>query len=531
MENVENTQAILSKMQNIKIKIVFKSIVSGIFSGFLVVLYRIALEKVSIFSHYTYNFLHKNLLFFPLWIILMIMLGYFVGYIIEKEPMASGSGIPQVEGMLLRKLNMNWIRIIIAKFVGGLICIGAGLSLGREGPSIQLGACAAQGVSKNLKSSKIEEEYLITGGASAGLSAAFSAPLAGVIFALEEVHKNFSPIVLVSALSASIVADFISKYFFGMKPIFYFFNLSPIPLKNYPYIILLGIILGLLGVLFNKSLLKCQDLYAKQNYIKKRAYPIIPFILAGFLGLLLPEVLGGGHEIVVSLMNKPVSLYMLLIILFAKFLFTMISYGSGAPGGIFLPLLSIGALIGAVYGNIMHSLALFNSQFIPNIIILSMAGYFSAIVKAPITGIILITEMSGGFNHLLSISIVCLTSYIVVEALNSKPIYEVLLERLLSKGTDKIEKECKAKIIIEAPVCMSSLLEGKKIKDIKWPSSCLLVAIRRGEKEIIPKGNTVMYAGDYIIVLADENNSAAIKECLCKYGQTVKGDAEGDGSH
>ena len=171
----------------------------------------------------------------------------------------------------------------------------------------------------------------------------------------------------------------------------------------------------------------------------------------------------------------------------------MVCYGSGAPGGIFLPLLAIGALIGNVYGITLVHFANFNSIYINNFIILAMAGYFTAVVRAPITGIILLTEMTGSFSQLLSLSVVSIVAYIVADILASKPIYESLLEKFLHNQGEKISFDNKRnKSILEFVVCMGSSLDGKRIKDVNWPSHCLLVAVKRGEHEILPKGSTVI---------------------------------------
>jgi H+/Cl- antiporter ClcA len=516
-----NTSNLLTNWHSFRLKIIIEGMLVGVFSGILIVSYRYLLEKALAFSKYMYSLQLKNHWLIPIWFIALIAGGWFVGTIVKKEPMISGSGIPQVEGVLLRKLNMNWWKVILGKFVGGVICIGAGLSLGREGPSIQMGAAAGQGFSRLFKRIKLEEKFLITCGASAGLSAAFNAPFAGVIFALEEVHKNFSPIVMISALASSLTADFVSKEFFGLKPMFDFKQIQPIPLNNYLYLIVLGVILGLLGIVFNKTLYKTQDLYTKLKWVPAEFKPIIAFLAAGVLGLLMPQVLGGGHEIISSLVVTSYSLKILLLILVVKFLFTMISYGSSAPGGIFLPLLVIGALIGIIYGTVINGLFGFNAVYIPNLVILAMAGYFAAIVKAPITGCILITEMTGSFSHLLSVGFVCLIAYMVVGVLGSKPIYEVLLERFLTKGTNEFNGEKSTKVIIETAIFMGSTLDGKKVKDMEWPSHCLVVGIRRGETEIIPNGDTKMIAGDYLIVLSNEDSAADIKESLAAAGEDV----------
>jgi H+/Cl- antiporter ClcA len=514
-----NTSNTLSYWYSFRSKIIAQSVLVGLISGLVVVFYRFLLEKAIHIAHISYKFQLNNYWFIPIWIIILIITGYIVGSIIQNEPMSSGSGIPQVEGIILRKLNMNWLKIILGKFIGGVLCIGAGLSLGREGPSIQIGASVGQGFSAIFKRVKLEEKFLITSGASAGLAAAFNAPISGAIFAMEEVHKNFSPIVLGSALTASITADFVSKQFFGLKPVFNFNYIKPIPLNDYSYLIFLGIILGILGVVFNKSLLKTQDMYNNQKLLSVKTRPIFAFIIAGIFGLLLPEVLGGGHSIVESLVDSSFNIKFLLIILLAKFIFTMISYGSGSPGGIFLPLLVIGALIGAIYGYFVIDVFGFDKSYINNLIILGMAGYFTAIVKAPITGIILITEMTGSFSHILPICIVSMIAYIVSDIMKSKPIYESLLERMIDKGMNRFKGENDTKVIIEIAVCMGSALEEKKVKEIEWPLECLIVGIKRGNDEIIPNGDTTIYAGDYLIVLANEDCAGDIRECLSDYGE------------
>jgi len=505
--------------QNFRLKLVLEGIAIGLFSGLLIVLYRYLLEKAEILTSRIQLLQITNPWSIPLWFILLLFIGYLVGNIIKHEPMVSGSGIPQVKGVLLRQLDMNWWKVIIGKFIGGVLSIGAGLSLGREGPSVQIGAAVGQGFSRIFQRIKIEEKYLITSGASAGLSAAFNAPLAGAIFALEELHKSFSPLVLLSAMSASLTADFVSKEFFGLKPVFNFSHLSPLPLNYYLYLIFLGITVGIGGVLFNHILLKSQSFYHKQKWLPIQLRPMIPLLAAGILGLLLPQVLGGGHKLIHSLVNDIVPFKLLLLVLIVKFLFTMLSYGSGAPGGIFLPLLVIGALIGDVFGIIAVKIFHFSPEYLNNFIILAMAGYFTSIVKAPITASILITEMTGSFSHLLSLTVVSITSYLTADILNSKPIYDSLLERILgNRGYNSYIGDSKTKVLLEIAVGLDTALDQKMVKELEWPSQCLLVGIKRGEKELIPRGNTTIYAGDYLIVLTDENTATKIKAQLLELG-------------
>ncbi|HEY5562854.1 MAG TPA: H(+)/Cl(-) exchange transporter ClcA [Clostridiaceae bacterium] len=515
VKNKHNTYNTLFHWHSFRLKLVFEGIGVGTITGLLIVLYRYILEKAGILVTYVYKVISiKPLLILP-WIGALILIGYIVGLMVKHEPMISGSGIPQVEGVLLRKLDMTWWRVLIGKFIGGVLSIGSGLSLGREGPSVQLGAAVGQGFSRVFKRIKIEEKYLITSGASAGLAAAFNAPLAGVMFALEEVHKNFSPLILLSALASALSADFVVSGFFGLKPVFTLKNLSILPLKFYFYIILLGCIIGVLGVLFNKLLLKTQDLYVKQAWLPKELRIVVPLLISVVLGLLLPQALGGGHDLITSLFTGNPSITILIVLVIVKFLFTMASYGSGAPGGIFLPLLAIGALIGNVYGLTLVHFLHFDPMYINSFIILAMAGYFTAVVRAPITGTILITEMTGTFSHLLSLAIISIVAYIIADIFSSKPIYESLLQKFLHKQGENLSfSNKKNKAILEFAVCMGSVLDGKKIKEIQWPSHCLLVSVKRGEHEILPTGDTVIFPGDYLIILTNEDRVSKINDAL-----------------
>lgn len=518
----KDTYNTLSHMSNIKIKLLIQGIVVGIFSGFLIVFYRIVLEEAGNIRQFILNLNMNKGILIPMWFLILIVLSYIVGRLVKRDPLISGSGIPQVEGVLLRKLKMNWLTLIIGKFVGGVISIGAGLSLGREGPSIQLGAAIGQGVGKIFKRNAIEEKYLVTCGAAAGLAAAFNAPLAGIMFVLEEVHKHFSPLILLPAMSAALTADFISKHFFGLKPVFNFSGIIPLGLETYGFIIVLGIIVGVLGAIYNNTLLKTQDLYNKQKWLPIEFRPMIPFMMAGILVFVFPEILGGGHSLIESLIHGDYTVNMLLLILVIKFFFSMISYGSGAPGGIFFPLLVLGAISGAIYGDLLQSFFGLHSNYINNFIILAMAGFFSAIVRAPITGSILITEMTGSFSYLLSISTISLVAYITAGLLKSEPIYESLLERLLkNNGVNDSSVDSRNKSILEIPVCLDSYLDGKAVKDLKLRQNCLIVAVKRGEKEIIPKGSTKTFSGDYLYVLANEEEAALIKEELLEMGSNV----------
>ncbi|PHV70478.1 ClC family H(+)/Cl(-) exchange transporter [Sporanaerobium hydrogeniformans] len=513
---MQNNYNMLTDSDKMNIPLLLKSICVGICTAIVVILYRMTLTYAEQLAFGIYDFFRENIIAIPFLFIGLCIVGYVVGYLVSKNKMISGSGIPQLKGQLMGYLKNDWLHTLWAKFMGGTLGIISGLSLGREGPSIQLGACVAEGIGKKLGQNRLERKILMVSGASAGLAAAFNAPLAGVLFALEEVFKYFSPIILLSTMSSAIIADFISKQVFGMEAIFQFDIQGSIPLQDYWMLILLGILLGIMGVLYNSILLKSQELYRKINFLNSRVKLIIPFIGAGLLGLTFPAVLGGGHHMI-EYFNLSSGIFFLFALFVIKFLFSMVSFGSGAPGGIFFPLLILGATLGSIFASISVHYFGYNETLFYNFVIVAMAGYFTAIVRAPITGIVLILEMTGSFSHLLSLTVVSLTAYVVADLLKSQPIYESLLDNLLKASNhEELEEEHSKKIMIELLVQYGAALEGKQVKELKWPSKCLLVSIKRGDKEILPKGDTQIKAGDYLLVLTDINSEWKTRKKLEK---------------
>lgn len=511
------TAHLIAYHQKKRVPLIFYGIITGVFAGAVSCLYRFLVDELSGLSVGIYGYLNKHPGFIALWFLALMLLALAVRFIIKAEPLIRGSGIPQIEGELKGRIDMNWWRVLLAKFTGGLLCLFAGFSLGREGPSIQLGGAAGKGVTRLFKRPDAEEKYMITGGASAGLAAAFNAPLAGVIFSLEEVHGHFSPAVLLTAMSSAIVADLISKFAFGGNAVLEFKALPVLPLQWLPYLVILGVVLGAGGALFNGVILKTQDLYAK---IPEKYRLFIPFAVCCAVGLFLPMALGGGHGVILSVSSGNTGFALLLILLAVRFAFTMVCFGSGAPGGIFLPLLTIGALLGAIFGKSLAGVAALEQTYVPTFIALAMAGYFAAVVRAPVTGIILITEMTGSFSHLLSLSIIVIISYLAAELCRSKPIYESLLERLLRRQGNAGGGEAR-KEIIEIVVYLDSMLDGKKIRDVSWPEKSLIVGIRRGSEEIIPNGETVLGSGDTLIFITDTDRAASARHKIQKLATTT----------
>lgn len=423
------------RARRIPVMLITEGLCVGLIGGFIVLLYRVALTFAGNWLIKILSYIKGNPFRCAVWFLILMALAWIVGRLVKWEPMISGSGIPQVEGEVSGRLSQNWKRVLPAKFAGGFLCMLGGLSLGREGPSIQLGAMAGQGISRALGRGKREEKFLMTCGASAGLSAAFHAPLAGMMFAVEEIHKTFSIPILLPVMTASVTADYIASHILGLDPVFHFQITEYLPQNYYWLLILLGILVGVSGVFYNWGMLKAQELYRKIPFLKETGRLLIAFLTAGVLGLVMPSVLGSGSGLIVSLTKGEMVLGMVVLTLIAKFLFSAVSFGSGAPGGIFFPLLILGALLGAVFAMTGAEFFGLDPVYINNFVLLGMTGFFTAIVRAPLTGIILLFEMSGSISQMLSLSIVSVTAYIVATLMRSEPIYDSLLKRILKADT------------------------------------------------------------------------------------------------
>jgi len=498
---------------SLRLRLLLLGLVAGLAAGLVSTLYRIILQKAESFGASVLSGLHDGTLFSGVLVAALWMLGALVlGRMVKAEPLLSGSGIPQVEGELLGQISMNWGRVLLGKFVGGALAVGLGLSLGREGPSVQLGAAAAKGFSRFLGRNRVEERFLVTAGASAGLAAAFNAPLSGVMFALEEVHKNFSPFVLGSAMVASLSADFLAKRFFGLSPVLHFARLEHLPLRFYGHFLALGVLLGLCGALFYRLVLEGQAFYAERLGIPPSLRILIPAAGALLVGPALPLLLGGGHAL---LEQGDTPLSAAAVLLAGKFAFTLLCFCSGAPGGIFFPMLAIGGAMGSVYALAASSFFPPGSDVTVNFLVVGMAGFFAAVVRAPLTGILLILEMTGSLSHLLSVSIVVFVASVTAELSGARPVYEALLVRLLRRMHRRNAlAESGGKILLEVSVCAGSLLDGKRIRDIRLPRRCLVVSVIRGATEILPSGETTLFAGDRLVALVDEHRARSVRESL-----------------
>ena len=516
------TKRILESLDQNKYRNILEGVGVGVLTGLTVSFFRLSLQKAESFRGSVLRGIETGVEGL-VWALMLLAAAYLiVWFCSRKVPLCSGSGIPQVKGELLGKIEQNWWQVLLAKYFGGVAAIGAGLSLGREGPSIQLGAMVGKGFSRLTGKLRTEEKLLMTCGAGAGLSGAFCAPLAGVVFPLEELHKNFSTEILLATMAASVASDFVSSYLFGLTPSFEIHVESMLPLSHYWQLLILGVLLGCLGVFYNWMTARTQAFYDKIP--RKSLKIILPFGAVIVLAACYPMVLGSGHELVAMTAEGEFMLKALAVLLVVKFFFSIFCFGSGVPGGIFLPLLVLGSLSGGLFATVMEQVAGNDSIYMANFVIMGMTGLFASIVRAPVTGVILITEMSGDFKNFLPLAMIALVAYLTADILHGEPIYDQLLERMLSTGKKHgTTKETRGhKVLLESQVYIGSRMDGEKIEKMLLPKGCLVVSVQREKKEIVPSGSTVLKGGDKLILLCAQGDVHIVEEKLTNICKTIK---------
>ena len=503
---INNINNIENKNMKIESSLLLNGILVGIFAGVVGAIYRLLIGYSEKLVHFTAEYIKSGIFYKFILLIILIILALISGFLLKREPMASGSGSPQVSAEITGRLNSNPLKVLIYKITGGLVASLGGLSLGREGPSIQLGAMSGKLVSKLLRRNSVDEKYLITSGASAGLSIAFGAPLAGVLFSIEEVHKNVTKKIIIGCFSAAVVANIIGQYIFSLKPIFSFPDIDYVTPSIYPWIVILGILLGIFGTFYNNTIKILYKFYEKLN-LNIVFRPQVAFLTSFILFILYPIVLGSGHGLVSFLLEHKLSILFLITLYFVKTLFSLISFTSGVAGGIFLPILIQGAILGTLFSNF------FDSKYTSLFIILAMSGYLTAIVRSPITSVILLFEMTQKLNYFLPIALCCLFAYFTANILGTKPVYEYLLDRILTSNKIK-DNEVDMEVEITTTITNDSTLIGKAISEIQWTEHTLVSNIERSGREIVPKGTTILEANDRLTVIMPKR---AVDEFLKKF--------------
>lgn len=483
----------------------------GLFAGIIAILFQSSVQYAETIRNYIFSYCSKlpyglGLLIF---ISSVIIFSFVAVILIEKfSPEATGSGIPHIKGVLVHVRVIRWRKLIPVKFISGIFTALAGFSLGIQGPTIQLGAAVGKAFGDFFKLPLRKQGYLIACGAGAGLAAAFNAPLAGFIFVIEELRKELSTLTYGTALVATVIADSVTRVARGTEPVFYLQEFPSPSFNLFPLILIIGIVCSLGAIIFQKTLIYTLNYLQNINHISrtKRAIPLA--IIIASICWFLPELIGSGSNMIeIFIINNgdslnTITLQFILIFLLLKFILIIASYASKVSGGIFIPILTLGISIGLICFHLGTYIYSDISEYRSTMAVIGMACFFSAVVQAPLTAVVLIVEMTGNYNLMFALLFGCLTAYITSQSFTEKPLYEALLHFNLRRRAAVSEEGSR---IIDLVIEPESYLEGKFLKDITFPKGSLVILMRKNGQEVVPNAKTRLKAGYEISVILDES--------------------------
>lgn len=416
----------------------FMAIVLGLLTGLVGSVFQLAIRKANSGIVQLLDFAQQYHIPMLLTSALLSMVMVLLSWLLVQHcaPEAAGSGIQEIEGVLVDARPIYWRRLLPVKFISGTLAIASKMVMGREGPTIQMGGNIGDMLGELAHFKLKRRKTLIAAGAAAGLAVAFNAPLAGVIFVIEEMRKefHFSFTNFTMAAISCVTATMVYRVVFGSAAIINMPVFDKPGVNSLGLFVLFGVIVGVVGLCFNITLMKSLKWTDRFKYWLKMVFIMSMGALVGCLYIISPDFVGGGYEIIDKSLSHYPSISMLIVVFFVRFILTMACYSTGIPGGIFAPMLALGTVLGLFCFYVLH-------YVFPDILlqpgmfaVAGMGALFAASVRAPITGIVLVVELTQNYNLILPLMITCLTATTIVQLAGNAPIYSQLLVRSLRRS-------------------------------------------------------------------------------------------------
>ncbi|OHT12102.1 H(+)/Cl(-) exchange transporter ClcA [Tritrichomonas foetus] len=500
---------IKNKIVKIFLPLVGIAIIVGICCGLIVGTYIFCVERLIKYSKLIFSYLRNDLRWLPLAFSIAILLGILIGFLTDKFSEIRGSGIPYIESVARGDLNIKWFISLPLMCVSSMVSIFSGYSFGAEGPSVYMGGCIGYGIGKILKLDKMHDMLMVAAGSSSGLSIAFNAPLSGLIFSIEEVYRKFSMQIIITSILTVSVSQIVDHLIFKNVHL----DIGSLIHESFtiiPFIIAIstGIIGGLIGSLFNILIRNAGSVYEKIKPVKSWMYPIVPSILAVIFGVWWPDACFGDSDVMKRTLRDEMSLKEMGITFLIKFIFIIICFGSKATGGIFIPMLTIGALLGSLIGKFCIHIGI-NEDRYSYIALMATSAFFTGVVRAPLTAAILPVEYTQQYMGWLGPITSVAFSFAIAEMLHVKPLYEALMEKITNNGQERPDPY-NFIYIVKA----NSIISGLEVREVILPRKTLIVQIIRDYVPMLPSENIVLREGDEVIIASETTNPMDIEEQL-----------------
>ncbi len=414
-------------------RLIFFAFLVGLMAGIVSSIFRLTLAFLDDFREGLFNAAAHSGFTGYLFPVIFSITGIGISLLLVKKfaPEASGSGIQEIEGALDEIRTIRWKRVLPVKFIASLFSLGSGLLLGREGPTIQIGASIGKMVKDIFRQSEDKTNPFVSAGAAAGLASAFNAPLAGIIFVIEEMHGHFryTFFSLAAIMVASGTADLVVRVLVGADPVIKMTVFPSPELSGIWLFILLGALFSFVGFAFNRLIIVFLDFFSNLSKTTLVFSILLTGLVIAIVGIFNPNMISGGYNTIRIVLDQQNSIKFLIFLFAGRLLLTVLSYGTGVSGGIFAPLLALGVAFGMMFGSIMQyyfpELVAFPGIFA----VAGMAAIFASTVRAPLTGLVLAVEMTSNFELILPLIITTVTASLVTAQLGNQPIYTTLLKR------------------------------------------------------------------------------------------------------
>ena len=476
------------KKLNVKNKIcplvIFPFIV-GILTGVLIFAFKISASFVIDKSNEIYAFVRANPKYLPLLLIVAVVIGVIASLILKFAKECRGGGIPTAVASIRGLMPMKWVQGAFVLFGSALLTFFVGVPLGNEGPSVQMGAATGKGASNLFgKKNRAWERYNMTGGACSGFAIATGSPMSGVVFALEEAHRRFSPTLFlvagVSVLGGTLTNKLLSTLFGVDTALFHISIDNVMPLKYLWTAVVIGVFCGLFSILFSVVYQSIRS-RRKQNIEQKERFWRIGliFFAVALLGFFCQDILGSGHAVVERIFERHIVWYIVVLAFVIRAAFMIFANNEGVSGGLFVPTLAFGAMIASVLAEGMIALGLVEEQYYAILIVVGMTSFLAASSRIPLTAMTFAAEGLCVATNIIPVIIGVVIAYFTAEISGKLSLADTVIEiraHGARKGRDAIIVDT------HMTVQKGAFASGMEIRDILWPPTCTVLSVDKKDK-------------------------------------------------
>ncbi len=491
---------------------------TGAAVGVWIFAFKLLVDLVVSYSVVLYSTVRAEPLYVPLFIGGVLLLAFVASLILRSSQNCRGGGIPTAITVLRGLISFSWLKTLTTMLLSSMITYFCAVPLGTEGPSVQMGTALGKGfVSIFSKKHVALDRYVMTGGACAGFAAATGAPITGIFFAFEEAHKRFSPMIFTSAAltvaSCASVTQLLCKCFSVDSALFNFHLDRILPLEYVWTAVLVGVVCGFCALLFTKIYRNVRTfLQQKLSNVPFFLKILFVFFIVSVLGLASDSFIRSGHDIVESLLEGEGIWYLLLLYFAVRAILMIIANNVGVTGGLFVPTLAFGAILGALSAHFLIFTGMMNEQYYVIVVLIGIASFLGALSRTPIIAITFCVEALGAASNILPIIVGVAVSYLIVEGFGVTAFTDVVIEGKVEDA----HRNKKAYIVdTELLVREDSFVCGKEIRDILWPPNCVVLSVKKGPDSL--HASAVINGGDILCVhykTYDREHTATLLEAL-----------------